>query len=210
MSKLTPVAAVLNYLWEQNRPYSANDIVMNLHKEHGKAAVQKALDQLVIESKIAEKVNGKQKAYVVKQDDMPSATDAQLAALDGEVASAQTALKSRTEELRAKEARLKQLTATPTTAEAKVQLEAIEADARDLKERLDKLAAGQSNVVTKEDKARIERRHECAVKEWRARKRMCVGVLDAILESYPKSKKALYEEVGIDTDEEAGAKIPDI
>lgn len=41
------VDAVLDYLKAQNRPYSVNDIVLNLHKEHGKTAVQKALDKLV-------------------------------------------------------------------------------------------------------------------------------------------------------------------
>jgi 26S proteasome regulatory subunit (ATPase 3-interacting protein) len=41
------VEAVLDYLRTQNRPYSVNDIVQNLHKEHGKAAVQKAVDKLV-------------------------------------------------------------------------------------------------------------------------------------------------------------------
>lgn len=35
------------YLKDQNRPYSVNDIFLNLHKEVGKTAVQKALDSLV-------------------------------------------------------------------------------------------------------------------------------------------------------------------
>ena len=43
----TAEAAVLDYLTKQNRPYSVNDIVSNLHKEHGKTAVQKAVDNLV-------------------------------------------------------------------------------------------------------------------------------------------------------------------
>ena len=44
------------------------------------------------------------------------------------------------------------------------------------------------------------------VSEWRKRKRMCCDMLDAILEGYPKGKKALYEEVGIEVDD---VKIPD-
>ena len=50
--------AVLEYLTRQNRPYSVNDVVLNLHKEHGKAAVQKALDVLVADAKVKEKVGG--------------------------------------------------------------------------------------------------------------------------------------------------------
>ena len=49
--------SVLKYLTDQNRPYSANDIVLNMHKEHGKTAVQKALDGLVAETKVVEKVS---------------------------------------------------------------------------------------------------------------------------------------------------------
>ncbi len=49
-------SAVLSYLTAQNRPYSTNDVVSNLHNEHGKTAVQKALDILVAEGKVGEKV----------------------------------------------------------------------------------------------------------------------------------------------------------
>lgn len=38
---------------------------------------------------------------------------------------------------------------------------------------------------------------EKAVSELRKRKRICGDVLEQILESYPKPKKALLEEVGI-------------
>ena len=40
---------------------------MNLHKEHGKPLIQRVLDQLVAESKLKEKINGKQKAYFANQ-----------------------------------------------------------------------------------------------------------------------------------------------
>ena len=60
-------SSVLDYLSVQNRPYSLNDIFLNLHRQHGKTQVQKALDKLVKEEKVNEKVNGKQKAYLVKQ-----------------------------------------------------------------------------------------------------------------------------------------------
>ena len=36
---------------------------------------------------------------------------------------------------------------------------------------------------------------------------MCLNVTDAILESYPKSKKVLFEEVGFETEEDLGIKM---
>ncbi|KAK2581899.1 hypothetical protein KPH14_002356 [Odynerus spinipes] len=59
---------VYKHLKVQNRPYSVNDIVLNLHNEFGKSAVQKAIDHLVAEGKIFEKAYGKQKVYCVVQD----------------------------------------------------------------------------------------------------------------------------------------------
>ena len=40
---------------------------MNLHSEHGKPVVQRAIDQLVVDGKLKEKINGKQKCYFVNQ-----------------------------------------------------------------------------------------------------------------------------------------------
>ena len=97
----------------------------------------------------------------------------------------------------------------PTNEEAEHELAKLEVMVKSLEERLTKLSS-QQNLVSKEDKEIIERNHEIAVKEWRKRKRMCCNVMDAILENYPKSKQSFIEDVGIETDEEVGAKIPDI
>lgn len=47
MADKNVASATFKYLFDQNRPYSATDIHMNLHKEFGKTAIQKALDMLV-------------------------------------------------------------------------------------------------------------------------------------------------------------------
>ena len=45
-------------------------------------------------------------------------------------------------------------------------------------------------------------------KEWRKRKRSCMEVVNSILENYPKSKKILLEDIGVETDEDAGVSVP--
>ena len=52
MSKSSDMSKIQVYLEQQNRPYSANDIFLNLHKEIGKTAVQKCLDSLVQVSRL--------------------------------------------------------------------------------------------------------------------------------------------------------------
>lgn len=49
-------AAVFNYMKTQNRPYSVNDVVTNLHNEYNKTSIQKSVDQLVAQGKLFEKV----------------------------------------------------------------------------------------------------------------------------------------------------------
>jgi 26S proteasome regulatory subunit (ATPase 3-interacting protein) len=63
-------------------------------------------------------------------------------------------------------------------------------------------------VVTAEEKAAIGAAHTKTVTLWRKRKRMATDVLDSILESWPNPKKTLFEDIGVDTDEEAGVKLP--
>ena len=92
-SNKDPQQIVLKYMADQNRPYSTNDIVMNLRKEFGKTAVQNALDNLVIEKKLTEKVNGKQKVYVINQESLPTANQKELAALETQIREAEDDLR---------------------------------------------------------------------------------------------------------------------
>ena len=92
-SNKDPQKIVLKYMADQNRPYSTNDIVMNLRKEFGKTAVQNALDNLVIEKKLTEKVNGKQKVYVINQESLPTANQKELAALETQIKEAEDDLR---------------------------------------------------------------------------------------------------------------------
>lgn len=43
---------IYDYMKTQNRPYSVNDIVRNLHNEYSKAVVQQTMDQLVADGKV--------------------------------------------------------------------------------------------------------------------------------------------------------------
>ena len=67
--------AVNDYLVTTNRPYSVNDIFMNLHKEHGKAALQRCLDKLVSDERLRVKVNRKQSCYFANQNLLATCSD---------------------------------------------------------------------------------------------------------------------------------------
>ena len=62
--------------------------------------------------------------------------------------------------------------------------------------------------MSTDEKVAIQGAHGKTVTAWRKRKRMASDILDSILESWPKSKTSLFEDIGVDTDESVGVKLP--
>ena len=135
--------AVYDYLVSTNRPYSVNDIVMNLHKEHGKAAVQRVLDQMVAEEKLKIKLNGKQSCFYANQEMFETCSEQELAGLDKNYSELEEEVKATGEKVKQTEAKLKQLTGSQTNAEAEAQLQQISSENKKLGERLKKLENNQ-------------------------------------------------------------------
>lgn len=63
MGKKDEVAApekmILEYMKTQNRPYSANDVFLNLQKKIGKTQVVKLMEEMSKKEKLVEKIYGK-------------------------------------------------------------------------------------------------------------------------------------------------------
>ena len=135
--------AVYDYLVSTNRPYSVNDIVMNLHKEHGKAAVQRVLDQMVEEDKLKMKLNGKQSCFYVNQERFETCSEQELAGLDKNYSEIEEEVKVTGEKVKQADARLKVLAGSLTDAEARAQLQQLTAENKKLGERLRKLENNQ-------------------------------------------------------------------
>ncbi len=135
--------AVYDYLVSTNRPYSVNDIVMNLHKEHGKAAVQRVLDQMVAEEKLKIKLNGKQSCFYANQEIFETCSEQELAGMDKDYSEIEAEAKATGEKVKQTDARLKELNGSLTTAEAKAQLQQFSSENKKLGERLKKLENNQ-------------------------------------------------------------------
>ncbi|KAM9368744.1 homologous-pairing protein 2 homolog [Phaethornis superciliosus] len=202
-------AVLLRYLREQNRPYSAQDAFGNLQREHGlgKAAVVKALEQLAQQGSIREKTYGKQKIYFADQEQLPAASDAELRALDGEIAALSSKVQTLQQSCRQMEGELKDLNSSMTTPEMIKELEVLRKECGSYTEKLERIKSA-TNHVTPEEKEKVCSEQRLYHREWRRRKRMATELLEAILEGYPKSKKQFLEEVGIETDEDQGVTLP--
>ena len=76
-------------------------------------------------------------------------------------------------------------------------------------ERLARLAKlrGAEDQVSEADMKRTEALYANSVKEWRKRKRWANDMVDSIMEGYPKKRKVLLEEIGVEDDEAAKLDI---
>lgn len=195
---------VYKFMATANRPFSVNDVVSGLQRQGvGKSAAEKSLDKLAGENKIVVKLNGKQKIYCVAQPDSTAADQTEVLAIDEELLKTNEAVREAERKYKQSEAELKSLQGTYSLDEAERKVTELEATVAELRRRLDRTTK-TSGDVSEKDRALVKKDYERFTKEYRKRKRMCVDILDSILENCPKPKKALFEEIGIETDESVG------
>ena len=206
-SKRDPNKAIQEYLEKQNRPYSAGDIFQNLHKEFGKTAVVKALESLAEQSKVIEKTYGKQKVYGPCQDKFGDIKPEELTSLDAKATDLQERLSKLKSEIHEQDSEISSFSKQMTTLELENAVEALKERNMELTSKINKIKSGRC-LISKEERQKIKLHTGKMVTHWKKRKRMTTDMMDCILEGYPKTKKHLIEETGIETDEEIGIKIP--
>ncbi|XP_047370048.1 homologous-pairing protein 2 homolog [Vespa velutina] len=191
---------VYKHLKIQNRPYSVNDIVLNLHNEFGKSAVQKAIDHLLTEGKIFEKVYGKQKVYCVVQDSTQDIEE--LMRIDKELQAhandVETRYQDLEKEIKNQETLLKSLKSSVTVEEAYKEKVLLLESINVLTNKLDKLIESTGSMDLTEIKRKTQSSLDEYTREYVKRKRLCTDIIDCILENYPGTKSELYDEIGID------------
>ncbi|XP_035733402.1 homologous-pairing protein 2 homolog [Vespa mandarinia] len=191
---------VYKHLKIQNRPYSVNDIVLNLHNEFGKSAVQKAIDHLLAEGKIFEKVYGKQKVYCIVQDSTQDIEE--LMRIDKELQAhandVETRYQDLEKEIKNQETLLKSLKSSVTVEEAYKEKVLLVDSIKVLTNKLDKLIESTGSMDLTETKRKTQSSLDEYTREYVKRKRLCTDIIDCILENYPGTKTELYDEIGID------------
>lgn len=202
---------VFSYLKDSSRPYSVNDIHNNLQKDFGlaKPAVQRALDAMTADAVLREKVYGKQKVYFVDQSKCTPVNSQEMVQLDEEVATVTAEWQELSDTVRTLEAQANGLCKEKSVADLRRESKDLEKECQQLEEKLEALKKGSRGVDPVESR-KVKDKLIRQVIEWRKRKRMATSSLDAILESVPKPKKALMEEMGIETDEDYDVVMPQL
>lgn len=105
------------------------------------------------------------------------------------------------QELKQSESQLTEFQTTLTTSEAEAKRDQLKSEIEKMETKLVKLSEN-TVLISEADRQKIKKKHETVVKEYKKRKRICMDVLDSILEGYPKSKAVLIEEIGIELDDQ--------
>ncbi len=121
----------------------------------------------------------------------------------------QEELKKTNLEVKVKEEKLRNLNSALTTTEAKQMIAEVKGEMIKLEAKFDALS-NQGNMIDQETMNKVKVKQVEVVKEWRKRKRMFGNIADAILDGYPHPKKHFFEEVGVETDQDVKAEMPEI
>ena len=205
--KRDPEESILEYLQQQNRPYSAVDVFNNLHKEFGKTAVIKALELLSEKERIIEKTYGKQKVYAPSQEQYSGYDQNELKKLDANIVELQEEINTFQQHVKKQDSEIHVFSNQIKTEDALENIESLKRKNEILSQRIQKLKSG-TTLMTKEERKNLYLKKDKMLLQWRKRKRITNDIINSILEGYPKSKKQLLEDIGIETDEEIGVQLP--
>ncbi|XP_054168628.1 homologous-pairing protein 2 homolog [Oppia nitens] len=207
-SKDSMQSLVKNYLEKTCRPFSANDVFNNLNTKDSKlskTAVTKALEELAEKHDIIEKVNGKQKIYFAIQYD-EDIGDHQMKQLEVELNELDNEYNNLKTQIKPKESKLAVFKNSIGFEQISQQISDVMTDINDMEKRLQVIKKDVKDIDPKVNQNLKDERQKL-VTEWKRRKRMATNIIDIVLDSYPKSKKILIEEIGIETDEEVKASV---
>lgn len=205
-----PKSIVEDYVRNQNRPLNCQNAVDALQK-YGikKAVVQKSLDALVAEEVLTQKDYGKQKIYMLRQDNLPNLSPEETKELEEKVKKLQDTVKKESEVVGKLEQSFNQACNALSDEDLAKKIEELTAENEEIKGRLVKIKESQT-LIPDAEKKEIVKAFDDALSAWKKRKRMVNDIVDPILENVSKKPKQFYQDVGIETDTEVNIDIKEV
>lgn len=200
---------VFKFLFDHNRPFTVPDIVQGLEQKISKSKIISILIELVSQNRVIEKNCGKQKIYCVTQKSTLPLKDAsnQVFELERQNTTLALQLKDVQKELQEHSAQLKQLEGVLSKQQVIENKQNLEEEIMELQKELDSY---EGKVIDPEKKKTVEKNYTKITKEYQKRKRLCMDMVNAIYENYPKTKKQLLQEIGVETDEDVNFQFKNV
>lgn len=200
---------ILAYLHQQNRPYSAIQVFDNLHKRVPKGTVEKVLPLLSEDAEclVRNKEYGKLRLFWSERANRTLPSEDELADLEDRTAALKEEIGHRVEEERGLRAELAALEADPPDAELNALIEGLRKDVDGKSRRLGGVA---SVPVDPEAMRRAVEEHNFFRGSWLKRKAQCMEAVEVLAESLEKKTREACLLLGVETDEDASATVPDL
>lgn len=203
----TTEGIVLNFVNEQNRPLNSQNAADALQKYSlKKTAVQKALDTLAESGQISFKEYGKQKIYIARQDQFNIPNTEELDQMKKENDKLQKELQAEKSAINEVEAEIRALEMNLTLEQIREKETKLRDEVSSMELKLSKLREG-TVLVNPEERKMVQDMYSEKINQWRKRKRTFKELWDTITENMPKDLKEFKEELGIETDEDAGVSF---
>ncbi|XP_003747184.1 homologous-pairing protein 2 homolog [Galendromus occidentalis] len=191
---------VLNYLKEQNRPYSVTDIFNNLHKAIGKTVLQRDLDSLVGSGEVVGKTYGKQRIYYVSQEGEIVPPEEDVAAIDREIEALREEIASKAQHVKELRTQLDTLKSNMSLDHCRREIERFTELNKKLKSKIEIMEPREGFEIDRAELASLTRRRDILSKELKKRKKICEDALSIVLENCPLNKTELADEIGLEVE----------
>ena len=201
---------MIEYFTRENRPFNNTNVIDGLAGKYKKTEVQRMMDKLADEGVLVMKQYKKQKIYVVNQETLPKFDEEEMAAIDGRIAVLAEEASALDAELAELSGRNRELESAMSNEALAAALDGLRTEAETKRAKLAGLEAGSVEVLSVEDIDKLNAKYALCYKAWKKRKRMVKDCVDLLADNSGKKSSVLYEEMGIETDEEVGVKIEDL
>lgn len=192
---------IIEYLVKQNRPYSTQDLLVNLEGKVGKTELSNTLEKLADSKKIIEKNYGNKKVFMALQNVDCTNLKSELRDLDEKIIVTKSDLTRLQNENTSMDNQLKGFENKVPISELKERINELKILINNDKDRLDDIKSSKVPIVSKEDRAKTQKEFEKFSKEWRKLKRIGTEMIASITENCNMKKDQLCEDLGVILDE---------
>ncbi|ODQ68053.1 Tat binding protein 1-interacting, partial [Nadsonia fulvescens var. elongata DSM 6958] len=183
---------ILAYMKEKNRPYSHNDICLNLHNTVSKPNVLKCLLSLESKGLMFSKTYGKIQIFVIKQEDTPALSSDEVAVYENEIQALKDTVAGLSDRIKEGRAKLTEILSTPTTEELIQQDIKLTEIIQKSTEELNQLKCINTDSQAKATPEQVEEQIKLSArfsKEYKSRTKMAKNAWSLIEENFGKSKE---------------------
>ena len=174
-------ALILNYMNDNNRPYSVIQLFENLHQCIPKPKMQQFLDKMVESGQICEKIFNKSKIYFPKQEDAPISSE-ELQEADNKIVELTEAVNIKKASIQEMQIEMKGYMSTVTPEFALEQIKVMEPELLAKQNKLASFGEKANQPVIDSDQLNdLYLKYASTFKEWKKRKCACLEMVDSAI-----------------------------